>query len=417
MTSSSPPSWFTRSRSSAPTEQMRSLVAVASVRTMGLRGRVLPAVVCAATLVAVSACGGGASSTSSSTHSGAVHRVTATHTSTSTSSTDALSALVAKTRSGVIRIEANGCGTQDIGTGFLIGPRLVATVEHVVAGATSISLVRDGKTLAAGTVIGDDPVRDVALVQSDRPLSGYRFQFAAVAPALGDSVAALGFPLGLPLSVNQGSVSGTGRTIPIDGVNRRELIQTDAAVNPGNSGGPLLSLDSGRVDGLIDLGTTQANGIAFAVSAQVARPLIEAWEVAPQTGPAQTCQSVTSTASSTATSVGPGPAGAVDALDSYWNDISAGEYAAAYGYLAPGALNLTQAQFVASEQQAHIQSVEFTGSLSASSGSSATVDVASLKTVDGQYGCRTWTGSYQMTLQGNQWLIERSNITPQACSG
>jgi hypothetical protein len=46
-----------------------------------------------------------------------------------------------------------------------------------------------------------------------------------------------------------------------------------------------------------------------------------------------------------------------------------------------------------------------------------TVDVASLKTVDGQYGCRTWTGSYQMTLQGNQWLIERSNITPQACSG
>jgi hypothetical protein len=99
------------------------------------------------------------------------------------------------------------------------------------------------------------------------------------------------------------------------------------------------------------------------------------------------------------------------------NDIGAGEYAAAYGYLAPGALNLTQAQFVASEQQANIQSVEFTGSLGASSGSSATVDVASLKTVDGQYGCRTWTGSYQMTLQGNQWLIERSNITPQACSG
>jgi serine protease Do len=300
-------------------------VAVVSVGTMGLRGRVLPAVVCAATLVAVSACGGGASSTSSSTHSAAVHRVTATHTSTSTSSTDVLAALVAKTRSGVIRIEANGCGTQDIGTGFLIGPRLVATVEHVVAGATSISLVRDGKTLAAGTVIGDDPVRDVALVQADARLSGYVFQFASAAPALGDSVAALGFPLGLPLSVSQGSVSGTGRTIPIDGVNRRELIQTDAAVNPGNSGGPLLSLDSGRVDGLIDLGTTQANGIAFAVSAQVAKPLIEAWEAAPQTGPAQTCQSVTSTAtssasstaSSTATSVAPGPAGAVDALDSY----------------------------------------------------------------------------------------------------
>jgi hypothetical protein len=328
---------------------------------------------------------------------------------------------VAKTQSGVIRIEANGCGTQDIGTGFLIGPRLVATVEHVVDGATSIKLVRDGKTLAVGTVIGDDPVRDVALVQSNKRLSGYVFQFASGAPALGDSVAALGFPLGLPLSLSQGSISGTHRTIPIDGVNRRELIQTDAAVNPGNSGGPLLSLDTGRVDGLIDLGTTQANGIAFAVSAQVARPLIEAWEAAPQAGPPQICQSTTSTATSTAssaaTSVSPGPAGAVAALDSYWNDISVGAYAAAYGYLAPGALNLTQAQFVASEQQADIQSVEFTGSLGASSGSSATVDVASLVTIDGQYGCRTWTGSYQMTLQGDQWLIERSNITPQACSG
>jgi len=348
---------------------------------------------------------------------------TPSHTTTSkTSSTvtaDPLAALVARTRSGVIRIEANGCGTQDIGTGFLIGPRLVATVEHVVDGATSIKLVRDGKTLASGTVIGDDPVRDVALVQSRKPLSGYVFRLSSNAPALGDSVAALGFPLGLPLTVTQGSVSGTGRTIPIDGINRRNLIQTDAAVNPGNSGGPLLSLDTGQVDGLIDLGTTQANGIAFAVSAQVAKPLLQAWEAAPQPGAAQTCQSVTSSTTSAASSAASPAAGSgpVDALDNYWTDINAGAYAAAYGFLAPGAINLTEAQFVASEEQARIQSAEFAGVLGPSTTTTATVEVSLLQTVDGQYGCRMWSGSYQMAYQDNQWLIARSSISPQACSG
>jgi len=97
---------------------------------------------------------------------------------------------------------------------------------------------------------------------------------------LGDDVAAIGFPLALPLTVTRGSVSGMDRTIPIDGLRRRTLIQTDAAVNPGNSGGPLIT-DNGAVVGLVDLGTTQANGLAFAVSSQVARPLVQAWQAAP----------------------------------------------------------------------------------------------------------------------------------------
>ena len=388
------------------------------VPRMGLR-HLLAA---AATLAVATGCEATSGSTTRTHSAAAVHSVTVTTTKTrtSTASADPLAALVATTRSGVIRIEANGCGTQDIGTGFLVGPQLVATVEHVVDGATTIKLVRQGNTVATGTVIGADSVRDLALVHSNKRLPGYVFELASTAPALGVPVAALGFPLGLPLSVSQGSVSGTGRTIPIDGVNRRQLVQTDAPVNPGNSGGPLLSLDSGRVVGLIDLGTTQANGIAFAVSAQVAKALFQAWETAPQSGPVGNCGSVSSTATSSATSTtttpGPDPTLALDALDNYWNDISVGDYAAAYSYLAPGALNLTQAQFIASEQQANIRSVQFSGVLASSSGSSAAVDVTSLVTVDGQYGCRTWSGSYQMTYQG-QWLIARSNISPQSCSG
>ena len=112
-------------------------------------------------------------------------------------------------------------------------------------------------------------------------------------------MAALGFPFGLPLTVTQGSVSGLDRTIPIDGIERQDLVQTDAPINPGNSGGPLVSVDTGEVIGLVDLGTTQANGIGFAVSALVASPLIAAWQAAPQVVAPANCSATTSSPTTT----------------------------------------------------------------------------------------------------------------------
>jgi Trypsin-like peptidase domain len=193
-----------------------------------------------------------------------------------------LRALVAKVRSGVVRVDVLTCDEEAFGTGFLLGPRLVATVEHVIDGALAIRLVRAGKPVGTATVIGSDASRDLALLRTSRPIRGYTFALERRSPALGEDVAVLGFPLGLPLSVSRGLVSGSDRTIPIDGINRRKLVQTDAAVNHGNSGGPLISLDNGRVVGLVDLGSTEANGLAFAVSAQVAAPLFQAWRVSPQ---------------------------------------------------------------------------------------------------------------------------------------
>ena len=114
-------------------------------------------------------------------------------------------------------------------------------------------------------------------------------QLATTSPALGEPVVALGFPFGLPLTSTQGAVSGVKRTVPIDGVRRRDMVQTDAAVNPGNSGGPLIDVDTGDVVGLVDLGNDEANGIAFAVSTQIARPLLQAWQQAPQRVPTAAC--------------------------------------------------------------------------------------------------------------------------------
>ena len=192
-----------------------------------------------------------------------------------------LEELAAEVRSGVIRIEASGCNGEGVGSGLLIGSRLVATVEHVVAGASRIDLKREGKILATATVIGQDVARDIALLRTSKPIRGYAFELDARTPRLGESVVALGFPLGLPLSITRGVVSGTDRTIEIDGFKRARLIQTDASLNPGNSGGPLLDPETGLVLGLVDIGS-DFNGLSFAVSSEVAAPLLKAWEVAPQ---------------------------------------------------------------------------------------------------------------------------------------
>jgi S1-C subfamily serine protease len=119
-------------------------------------------------------------------------------------------------------------------------------------------------------------------------VSGYRFQCASRAPRLGEDIAAIGFPLSLPLTATRGSVSGLNRRVAIDGVMRGRLVQTDAAINHGNSGGPLIT-NNGAVVGLVDLGSDQAHGLAFAVSADVAGPLIKSWAIAPQPLAAPDC--------------------------------------------------------------------------------------------------------------------------------
>jgi hypothetical protein len=102
-------------------------------------------------------------------------------------------------RNGIIRIQTTTCDERGVGTGFLVGPRLVGTVEHVVEGAASIVLTRNGKALGSAQVIGEDPARDLALLETKKPVSGYRFRLGSRSPRLAEQVVALGFPFRLPL--------------------------------------------------------------------------------------------------------------------------------------------------------------------------------------------------------------------------
>ncbi|MBX3506014.1 MAG: DegQ family serine endoprotease [Parvibaculum sp.] len=165
---------------------------------------------------------------------------------------------------------------QSLGSGFLIDPDgIVVTNNHVIDGADRIEVIMtDGTTLPA-TVAGTDPKTDLAVlrVESDKPLpyveigdsSGLR---------VGDWVLAIGNPFGLGGTVTAGIVSALNRDIHAG--NYDDFIQTDAAINRGNSGGPLFNLD-GEVVGVnsaIISPSGASVGIGFAVPASTVKPIV-----------------------------------------------------------------------------------------------------------------------------------------------
>ena len=104
-------------------------------------------------------------------------------TTASPSPTVTFADLYAKEQSGVVRIETLSCSDSGVGTGFLLSPTLVATVEHVIDQSVVVSLI-DGTQRTTGTVIGSDPVHDLALVRAATPITGRQFfQFASMRAA------------------------------------------------------------------------------------------------------------------------------------------------------------------------------------------------------------------------------------------
>lgn len=188
-------------------------------------------------------------------------------------------------RSGVVRIAATGCFGTNLGTGFLLSPRLVATAAHVVRGAAVIA-VSNGRATPAAHVVGIDVTTDVALLRVDAPLAGHRLHLAAAGPADGSPTAVVGYPETGPLEVSRGVVTGLDRSLDVSGTTHTGLLQTDAAIHPGDSGGPLVSRQ-GTVVGIADATSSSDPGTGYAVGATAAAPLLSAWrDAAPLPSPA-----------------------------------------------------------------------------------------------------------------------------------
>jgi serine protease Do len=157
------------------------------------------------------------------------------------------------------------------GSGFIVSSDgLVLTNAHVVRDAKQVTVKLSDRREFTAKVLGSDPATDVAVLKIDAKGLPTVALGDASSIQVGDWVLAIGAPYGFEQSASQGIVSAKGRSLPGDGV--VPYIQTDAAVNPGNSGGPLFDA-AGRVVGINAQIYSQSGGfqgLAFAIPVDVA---------------------------------------------------------------------------------------------------------------------------------------------------
>jgi S1-C subfamily serine protease len=221
---------------------------------------------------------------------------------TSGGDTTAAEALYESTSPGVVEIKSVISGAESqaspfggepeqsessaTGSGFIVDEEgTVVTAAHVVDEASSVKVILQDGTVRSAEVLGVDDATDIAVIRFDP--EGIELQTLELGDSsslkVGASVAAIGAPFEYAWSFSTGIVSGLDRTIEApNGFTVSHAIQTDTAVNPGNSGGPLLDAE-GDVIGVVDQIATdgsadQSSGVGFAVPSNLVASELEQLE-------------------------------------------------------------------------------------------------------------------------------------------
>ncbi|MEB1806376.1 MAG: S1C family serine protease [Bacillaceae bacterium] len=190
--------------------------------------------------------------------------------------------IIHQTQKSVVMIEVERTGS--VGSGFIYNSQGdIITNAHVVAGTDEVKVKLADTREYDGTVIGMSTDTDIALIRVPdmkdiEPLSLAK----DYPPELGDEVLAIGSPLGYQNTVTTGIISGVDRSFEIDHYQYENAYQFSAPIAPGNSGGPLILIKSGKVIG-INSAATEVGTIGFSIPIIDILPLVTSWSETPMT--------------------------------------------------------------------------------------------------------------------------------------